>query len=131
MMITPVLTQLRPDHQDDLAFLFKVCGSEFDPTQPFNPDTSLIAIHEGQIVGFITAWIDDQPYAWVDVFLVHPDFRRGVVGFHLASAMRAIILEKGARAIRCASENGELTAMLKRIGFTERRDAVLLEWRHK
>jgi len=128
-MIVPVLSQPRPDMAKDLDFFFKVSGWNYDPEQPFNPDLSLVAFYQGQIVGFITAWVDNQPYAFVDNFVIHPDFQRKGIGYHLAVAIREIVLRRGARAIRIACTNPELTAILERVGFTQRRDAVLMEWK--
>ena len=129
-MSSPTLAQLRPDMLDDLEFLFKVCECPFDPAQPFNPDTSLVAFYEGQLVGFLTSWIDEQPYAWIDCFLVHPDFRgKASIALLLGSAMRELVLKRGSNAIRAVSSNPRLTAVLEYYGFTRRSDAVLLEWK--
>ena len=129
-MIVPVLTQLRPDHTDDLVFFFRVCDWPFDPEQPFNPNNTILALHKGQIVGFVTAWIDNQPYAYVDVLIVHPDFRGQGIGYYLAHAIREIVLRRGANAIRFNVTNPELVATLERCSCT-RVDATVMEWKRK
>ena len=128
-MIVPVLTQLRPDHGPDLEFFFKVCGYPYDPEQPFNPDNTLLAFYQGQLVGFVTCWTDGQPYAFVDGLLVHPDFRRTGVGYHLAHAIKGVVMQRGAFAIKCIVTNPELVAILERVGF--QRNGVAMEWKNK
>mgnify|MGYP001592757592 CR=1 FL=1 len=130
LMLVPTLTQYRPDMLDDLTFLFKVCGWEFDPAQPPDSNNSIVALYKGQLVGFVTYWLDSQPYAFVDSLLVHPDFRSKGIGYYLAHAVKEIVLKHGASAIRFVVTNPELAATLDRVGCTRREDAVVMEWKN-
>lgn len=127
-MIVPELTGLRPDHLEDLWFLFKLCNQEHDDGIMYNPDTSLIAFHHGQMVGFITAWVDDQPYAFIDNLLVHPDFRHKGIGFWLCTAMRDILFKRGVRAIRAIVPEDSVTHRgLAKFGFEKIEGVVVME----
>ena len=127
-MIVPELTELRPDHLQDLWFLFKLCDQEHDDGAMYNPETSLVAFHNGQMVGFVTAWIDSQPYAFIDNLLVHPDFRHKGIGFWLCVAMKDILFKRGVRLIRAIVTDGDVVFRgLVKYGFQKVKGAVVME----
>jgi ribosomal protein S18 acetylase RimI-like enzyme len=125
-MIVPSFTQFEPHHQKDLNFLFQICAQEWDMDAMYNPETTLLAWHKGQLVGFLTAWYDDQPYAFMDNLIVHPDFRNKGIGFWLVITMKDILFAKGVRAIR-AIVSDEYLDGLCRYGFKEVKGAITVE----
>ena len=127
-MITPTITQLTIEYLPSLHSLFAATGHDYEVGWEYNPDMTLLAIHEDKVVGFIAGWIDNQPYAWVDNILVHPKYRRTGVGYTLCVAMRGVLQAKGVKVVQAAIENPQLVDMLVRgAGFKVRGERTLLE----
>lgn len=126
-MIVPVLTQPRVDMEEDLDFFFQLCGLDCTAAS-FNYDMSIVALHKGQLVGFVTSWHDDQPGAFIDLLLVHPDFRSKGIGYYLCMAMQACLVQKGVTRIYVAIDNLDLIPAFERHGFKERKGFFLMEW---
>ena len=126
-MIVPTLSQPRADMEEDLDFLFKLCGLQCSAAS-FNYDNSLVAFHKGQLVGFVTSWWDHQPGAFIDLILVHPDYRSRGIGYYLATAMQAVLVNKGVTRIYVALDNEKLIPAFEKHGFQHRKGYFLMEW---
>ena len=124
------LTQLRPELYLGLAQLAAQEGWEFDPTQPFNPDLSLVAVDGDRVVGFIAAWHDGHPYGWIDGFIVDREYRGTEAAMLLATTMRALLLSRGCNAIRLTVANPRLAGVLGKFGFITKENYVVMEWRN-
>lgn len=117
------LLPFHPGMLPRLAVLFKACDVYFDTTWAFNPWRTIIANDDetGQVVGFVTSWWDRQPIAWVDILLVHPDYR-GIRGMGLAGKLfynvEALLRKEGVRVIRCVLENEEIIPAIERAGYS-------------
>ena len=103
-MIRPIISQLRPEHLGGLSKLLIACDMAYASDWTWNPDATLVAVHDDTVVGFVAFWHDGQPYAWVDTLCVHPDYRYQGVGPHLCWAVEGILRQRGVKAIRCALE---------------------------
>lgn len=126
-MIVPVLTSPRPDMENDLDFFFQLCGLDCKAAS-FNYDMSIVALHKGQLVGFVTSWWDNQPGAFIDLLQVHPDFRSRGIGYYLSVAMQAVLINKGVTRIYVSLDNHDLVPAFEQHGFKERKGFFLMEW---
>lgn len=110
------IARYRPDM--DLTVLFTACNVAFAGNWAFNPQRTLVALEDGQVVGFVASWWDGQPIAWVDMLLVHPKYRNGRVGSELCLMVEALLLAEGAHVIRCVlDEDSTLARPLERAGY--------------
>lgn len=117
-MIVPTMSPIRWDLLPGLDTLFEACGEGYMVGRIWNPGNSLIALHEGCVVGFVSAWHDNQPYAWIDPLLVHPEHRGKGIGVWLGWTMEAILQKRGVNVIRVlVREDGDLIPQLKRSGM--------------
>ena len=113
--------------EEDLDFFFKLCGLGCAAAS-FNYDMSLVALHKGELVGFVTAWWDNQPGAFIDLLTVHPDYRNRGIGYYLCTAMQAVLIKKGVTRIYVALDNPSLVPAFEKHGFKERKGFFLMEW---
>ena len=88
------ISQLRPEHYDDVRALFALADFGTEPEQ-YNPNLTLVALVQDTAVGFIAAWDCGQPYAFIDHFFIHPDHRSGRVGLALGYGMLALLKKRG------------------------------------
>lgn len=126
-MIVPVLTQPRADLEEDLDFFFKLCGLKCSAAS-FNYEMSIVALHNGEIVGFVAGWYDNQPGGFIDLLTVHPDYVGRGVGYYIAAAMQTILIKRGCTHIYAALDNTKLAPMLEKHGWKERKGFFLMEW---
>jgi len=128
-MTYPTISQLRPEHYDDLRELFRLCDCGTDPAD-YDPDWTLVALVGDRAVGFIAAWVCGQPYVFLDNFLVHPKYRRTGVAVVLGEAMVAVLQQKNLtrdKTIRAIVTVPELVDPLKKYGFRIVSAAVAME----
>jgi hypothetical protein len=116
-MIRPKIVHLSEEHRSGLAEMLCEAGNGFAVTAewPFNPKRSLVALHNGEVVGFISIWHDGQPSAWVDSLVVKQKYQG--IGIFLCLAAEALALQLGARYIRALAYRDEWTQHLLRAGF--------------
>jgi GNAT superfamily N-acetyltransferase len=118
-MIRPAIRHLHEADRAGLADLLRRAGNGFPATAewPFNPARSLVAIHNGKVVGFVSVWHDDQPSAWIDSLVVDAEFRHQGIGVFLAIAAESLALRLGARYVRALAGEDEVVRMLLKKGF--------------
>lgn len=83
----------------------------------YDPQLSLVALHEERVVGFIGAWVNGDAYAWVDNLVVHPDYRKDRIGYYLAKGIAELLGKRGIRFIHVCMENPDLARALRQFGF--------------
>src|SRR3990167_8575719 len=127
-MIVPVMSPIRPDLLPSLSQFFKDCGDEYMADWDWNPKNTLLALHNDRVVGFVSSWVDGQPFAWMDPLLVHPEYRGQGIGVWLGWTMEAILQKRGVSVIRViAREDGDLIPQLKRCGMNPLGQFTMLE----
>lgn len=127
-MIVPTMSPLRADLYPSLGDFFRACGEGHMADWEWNPANTLLALHEDRVVGFVSAWVDGQPYAWIDPLLVHPDHRNQGIGVWLGWTMEAILQKRGVSVIRVlARDDGDLIPQLKRCGMKLKGSYTILE----
>ena len=123
------ISQLRPEHYDDLRELFKIYECSADPST-YDPDWTLVVLVDNKAVGFLAAWVCGQPYVFLDNFLVHPDHRGTGVAVRLGEAMLAVLEKRHAstgRTIRAIVTMPSLVEPAKKYGFRTVSAAVAME----
>lgn len=118
-MIRPQLATITPAVLPGLHLLFDACNTPVAKEWEFNPQRTIVALHNGEVVGFLASWWDGQPVAWIDMLLVLPKYRGQGIGAFLGYTMEAILRQQGAKVIRCVLDEGaELAAPLEKAGFS-------------
>jgi mycothiol synthase len=109
-----------PDYRPESLAAFR---EEHLEAHDLAPDLSLVAEHDGRIIGFLIAdrWAEEA-VGYVDLLAVHPDFqRRGLGHAMLLTAFRLF----GAAGLReaqlgVASDNPRALGLYERVGMTPR-----------
>lgn len=87
----------------------------------FQP-TSLVAEHNGKIVGFVTGFVSQTfpDEAYIHFVGVHPAFRKGGLARALYEKFFAIVANLGCRTVRCVTSpvNKESISFHRRMGFS-------------
>lgn len=115
-MTHPEIQYLQLEHYAGLQALHRACDKEYAVNWVWNPHNTLVALADGKVIGMITAWIDDQPYCFVDNLLVHPEYRGGAVGPYLAIAMGEMLRDRGVKVIRAVVESDTIVRGLVKLG---------------
>ena len=127
-MIRPTVVPLNPDLLPRLHQLFDACDQPHVKEWVFNPRRCALALWKDEVVGFVASWWDRQPFAWIDLLLVHPKYRGQGVGVILCWTMEELLRGEGVKAIRCLLDDGaEIAEPLERAGFTRVGTPVLME----
>ena len=126
-MIRPVISELRLEHLPGLSRLFHAVDMAYATVWEWNTDNCLVATHEDEVVGFVACWHDNQPYAFVDVLLVHPTYKGQGIGAWLCWAMEAILISRGVKCIRCVASVPEIVPPLTKEGFQHAGTHAILE----
>ena len=114
-----VIIPFHPHLLSEVHELFDLCNSGVAKGWTFNPNRTLIALKDDKVVGFLACWRDGQPIAWVDMLLVHPDYRNQRVGATLCYTLEALLKSEGVSVIRCVIDEGnDLAAPLTKAGFS-------------
>lgn len=118
-MIVPTMSPIHPDLLPSLSQFFIDCGKPHMKDWDWNPKNTLLALHNtDRVVGFVSSWVDGQPYAWIDPLLVHPEHQNQGIGVWLGWVMEAILQKRGVSMIRVlVREDGDLIPQLKRSGM--------------
>ena len=124
-MVTPEIKLLRDEHYRGLYDLFDAHGWKHMRGWRFNQDLSFVALREGRVIGFVTAWHDGQPYAWVDALAVLPEYQHQGLGSWLCLVMERLLLDRGVKALRAASSNTVVIEGLTKHGFQGEPQMVL------
>ena len=106
--------------------LFEDTGKEWNQGWTFNPELSLVYVADGKVLGFITAWDNDQPYAWIDSFIV----REGIdprVSYLLGATMLEVLKLRGVKTIRAVISNPKLAAALTKLGWSNKGEFTIME----
>ena len=123
------ISQLRPEHYDDLRDLFRIYECSADPST-YDPDWTLVALVDNKAVGFIAAWVCGQPYVFVDTFLVRPEHRGTGVAVRLGETMLAVLEKRkmsAGKTIRAVVTLPSLIEPLKKYSFRTVSAAVAME----
>ena len=127
-VIHPVITNPQPEHIGGLGALFKLCAPGM-VGRPCNPENTLVAVHDGQVIGVAMVWGAGMPYGWIDCFYVLPKYRNQGVGVWLVEAAEKLLLSQGVTAIR-AYATKDTYNLLKRAGYQEREVCTIMERDH-
>ncbi len=119
MAVVKLTTYLLPSLQE----LFAVTGKEWNQGWTFNPELSLVYVDGVRVLGFITAWDDDQPYAWIDNFVVLEgcDPR---IPYILGTTMMELLEGKTVRAV---ISNPKLIPLLTKLGWIDKGEFTIME----
>lgn len=98
-----------------------------------DPETALVAEHEGNVVGFMLGDVRsgefglEEPTGWIEVVGVDPRTRGLGVGRKLAEEMFARFRSRGAATVRTLveDERGELVKFFASVGFEPARLTAL------
>lgn len=125
-MIKPKVRRIHDEDYEQLWMLFRACPDwEYMSGWKFDSETTLVALHGGQVVGFLTAWHGNQPYAWVDCLVVRPDLRKHGIGAWLCFYMEKLLRTRGVKAIRAAVQTPHVVLGMWKYGFRGKRQFVL------
>ncbi len=86
----------------------------------FRPDLSVVALADGEPVGFVTVEVElEQPVGWIDQIGVAPAWRgQGLGAALLAETLRRFQAEELAEArLHVNTNNSHATALYERLGF--------------
>ena len=122
------ISQLRPEHYDDLRELFALAEFGSKPEQ-YNPDLTLVALVRDKAVGFIAAWDCGQPYVFIDNFFVHPEYRTKGVGYTLGYAMLAVLKQRGVTWYVAPVTTVNFHSIATRSGMTTIGGALMMQGR--
>jgi len=126
-MIRPTISQLRMEHIPGLQQLFQVCQMDYATTWEYNPELSLVALHDEEVVGFVAGWHSGQPYGFIDNLLVLPKYKHQGIGTWLARTMWEVLKSRGAKCVRVVLDNKDLVPTLIKGGMTELGQFTVLE----
>ena len=127
-MIRPTIVYYTEDWRPGVTQLAHEVGwTEEMATWTWNPQTTLLAIWQGRVVGFVAGWLGGQPIGIVDALVVDPSLRERGIGVALWRAIVDHLFDLGAKRVRFLAVNPRLTKMLGREGFSFIGDVSLME----
>ncbi len=126
-MIRPKIVPLTAEYQAGVDALVLESNHPEAVGWTYPPDLSLIALHNGRVVGLLTAWADQRPYAWLDAMLVHPDVRNQGIAYFLYLAMKRLLKARGIKKLWAFTTYEGWVEKADRLGLREAARVALLE----
>ncbi len=108
---------LEVKHLPSLKRLFAATDKEWNEGWKYNPELTLVYVHEGEVIGFLTGWECGQPYAWMDNLIAAPGRPR--VALELIMTMVELLRRRGAETIRVVICLESLIPQAERLGFID------------
>ena len=129
-MIRPTIVYYTEDWRPGVVQLAHEVGwTEEMADWTWNPQTTLLAIWKGRVVGFVAGWLGGQPVGMIDALVVTPSMRESGIGVALWRAIVDHLLDLGAKRVRFLVGNPRLRDMLGREGFSIVNEGALMEGR--
>ena len=127
-MIRPTIVFYTENWRPGVARLAQEVGwTEEVADWTWNPETTLLAIWQGHVVGFVAGWLGGQPVAIIEALVVTPYLRERGIGVALWRSMTDHLISLGAKRIRFLVTNPRLKDMLSREGFGVVGDGTIME----
>ncbi len=123
-----MIKSLDVKHLPSLKRLFASVDKEWNEGWKYNPELTLVYEHNGEVVGFLTAWECGQPYAWIDNLVTALDCNRGRVALTLLTTMTELLKRRGAETIRVVICRESLKPQLERLGFIDEGKQTVMKY---
>ena len=118
-MIRPHIHPLSPEYQKGLIKLLAECGYPEAASHTWDPKRSLVAVKDGEVVGFATVIYDGSHFGAVDWVIVTPKLRSMGIGIFLLMQAIRVLQGKGITNIQIMTRKPEVIDMVTRLGFGE------------
>lgn len=126
-MITDT-AHLTAEQEQQLQHLWTAWDAEPPAPSVWNAGLSLVALHDGQVVGFIAATHGGQPFAYIDMAIVREDMRGRGIGVLLLLEIERRLYDLGVRCTRIVSRSGSQAAsIVSRLGWEPLEMEIVLE----
>ena len=126
-MIRPKIVPLTPDLYPGISTLVTESGCAYATDYTYPSDLALVALHKDRVVGLITAWADQRPYAWLDAMIVMPDVRGEGIAYFMYKAMRKLLKERGIKKLWAFTTYDGWVKKADRLGLKPIAEVTLLE----
>lgn len=128
-MIRPQIVPYTDEWRPGVAELGRAAGwPNRIAAMAWNPETTLVAVHHGAVVGFLAGWVGGQPIGIMDVLLVAPQVQGHGIGVALVAAMILVMRHQGVTRIRACATHHVSRKICERLGFRALEPGMMLEW---